>query len=145
MAVPMTLIELFVVLDSRTILRKTFKPWAPLLVFWIYRQGDVNDSTTVTQPGSCLVAQSCLTLCDALDYSPPGSFIHGILQARILERVAIPSSRGSSQPRDETQVSCTDCGFLPPEPPENQGAEVNAGPFPSGALGSHPSVCLKTP
>ena len=46
----------------------------------------------------CLVAQSCPTLCDPLDYSPPGSSIHGILQARILEWVAIPFSRGSSQP-----------------------------------------------
>ena len=44
--------------------------------------------------------QLCLTLCDPMDCSPPGSFIHGILQARILEWVAIPSSRGSSQPRD---------------------------------------------
>ena len=38
----------------------------------------------------------CWTLCDAVDYSPPGSFVHGILQARILEWVAMSSSRGSS-------------------------------------------------
>ena len=44
--------------------------------------------------------QSCPTLWDPMDYSPPGSFVHGILQARILEWVAMPSSRGSSQPRD---------------------------------------------
>ena len=48
----------------------------------------------------CLVAQLCLTLCDLMDYSPPRSSVHGILQARILEWVAIPFSRGSSQPRD---------------------------------------------
>ena len=48
----------------------------------------------------CAVAQSCLTLCDPMDRSLPGSSIHGILQARILEWVAIFSSRGSSQPRD---------------------------------------------
>ena len=53
-----------------------------------------------------LVIQSCLTLCDPTDCSPPGSSVHGILKARILEWVAIPSSRGSSQPRDRTQVSC---------------------------------------
>ena len=41
-----------------------------------------------------------------MDYSPPGSSIHGILQARILEWVVVPSSRGSSQPRDGTQVFC---------------------------------------
>ena len=46
------------------------------------------------------VAQSCLTLCDPMDCSLPGSSVHGILQARILEWVAISFSRGSSQPRD---------------------------------------------
>ena len=46
------------------------------------------------------VAQSCLTLCDPMDYT-----VNGILQARILEWVAVPFSRGSSQPRDQTQVS----------------------------------------
>ena len=47
----------------------------------------------------CLAAQSSPTLCDPMDCSPPGSSVHGILQARILEWVAIPSSRGSPQPR----------------------------------------------
>ena len=51
--------------------------------------------------------QSCPTLCNPMDYSPPGSSVHGILQARILEWVPKPSSRGSSQPRDQTRVSCT--------------------------------------
>ena len=51
------------------------------------------------------VAQSCLTLCDPMDYSPPCSSVHGILQARILEWVAMPFSKGSSQPRGQTQVS----------------------------------------
>ena len=50
----------------------------------------------------CSVAQSCLTLCDPMDCGPPGSSAHGILQARILEWVAMPSSRGSSQPRDKS-------------------------------------------
>ena len=53
----------------------------------------------------CLVVQSCSTLCDIMDCSPPGSSVHGILQARILEWVATPSTRGSSQPRNRTQVS----------------------------------------
>ena len=53
-----------------------------------------------------LVTQSCLTLCNPMDCSPPGSSVHVILQARILERVDISSSRGNSQPRDQTQVSC---------------------------------------
>ena len=47
----------------------------------------------------------CPTLCDPTDCSPPSSSVHGILQARILEWVVIPFSRGSSQPRDRTQVS----------------------------------------
>ena len=53
-----------------------------------------------------LVTQSYLILCDPMDCSPPGSSVHGILQARIQEWVAIPFSRGSSWPRDQTQVSC---------------------------------------
>ena len=52
------------------------------------------------------VTQSCLTLCDPMDCSPPGSSVHGIFQARGLEWIAISFSRGSSQPRARTQVSC---------------------------------------
>ena len=52
-----------------------------------------------------LVAQSCPTLCDTMDCSLPDSSVHGILQARILEWVAMPSSPGSPQLRDWTQVS----------------------------------------
>ena len=52
-----------------------------------------------------LVAQSCPTLCDPVDYSLPGSSVHGIFQARVLEWVVISFSRGSSGPRDQTQVS----------------------------------------
>ena len=53
-----------------------------------------------------LVAQTSPIPCDPMDYSSPGYSVHGILQARILERVATPFPRGSSQPRDGTQVSC---------------------------------------
>ena len=60
-----------------------------------------------------LAAKSCLNLCDSMDCSPPGFSVHGILQARIVEWVAIPSSRGSSQPRDQTQVSCIAVDSLP--------------------------------
>ena len=56
--------------------------------------------------------QSCPTLWDAMDCSPPGSSVHGILQARILEWVAMPSSRGSSWPRNRTCVSCIAGGFF---------------------------------
>ena len=54
-----------------------------------------------------LVTQLCPTLCNRMDCSLPGSSVHGIIQARILELIAIPFSRGSSWPRDWTQVSCT--------------------------------------
>ena len=59
---------------------------------------------------ACVLSlQSCPTLCDSMDCSPPGSSVHGILQARILEWVARPSSRGSSQPRDQIRVSHVSC------------------------------------
>ena len=53
-----------------------------------------------------LVTRSCLTLCNLVDSTLLGSSVHGILQTRILEWVAMPFSRGSSQPRGQTQVSC---------------------------------------
>ena len=63
-----------------------------------------------------LVTQSCLTLSDPVDCSPPGSSVHGILQARILEWVAMPFSRGSSQSGDRTHVSFI-ADSAPSEPP----------------------------
>ena len=53
--------------------------------------------------------QSCLTLCNPIDGSPPGSPIPGFLQARTLEWVAMHSSKGSSQPRDQTHISYVSC------------------------------------
>ena len=57
------------------------------------------------------VTQSCLTLCNPIDCSPPGSSFHGIFQAGIPEWVAISYSRGSSQPRDWTPIPCMSMGF----------------------------------
>ena len=57
----------------------------------------------------CLVGRLCLTLCNPVDCHPPGSFVHGISQARILERVAIFFSRGSSWSRDWNHVSYISC------------------------------------
>ena len=71
-------------------------------------------------------AQSCPTLCDSMDCITPGSSVHGIFQARILEWVAISSSRGSSQPTDRTRVSCVSC--------------IAANLLPTGSLGK-PPVC----
>ena len=53
--------------------------------------------------------QSSPTVCDSMDCSPPGSSVHGILQAKILKWVAMPSSRESSQSRDETRISYISC------------------------------------
>ena len=59
-----------------------------------------------------LSSQSCPSLCHLMDCSLPGSSVHGILQARILEWIVMPFSRGSSQPRDRTQVSHITGGFF---------------------------------
>ena len=63
------------------------------------------------------VIQSCQTLCDPMDCSLPGSSVHGIFQAIVLEWIAISFSRGSSRPSDQSQVSCTAGGFFTAEPP----------------------------
>ena len=81
------------------------KPRPPAL------QADSLPSESPGKPSWCLkvkvlVPQSCPTLCDPMDCSPPGFSIHGIFQAWVLEWVAISFSRGSSRPRDWTRVSC---------------------------------------
>ena len=67
-------------------------------------------------PSVCVCGESCPTLCDPVDCSLPGSSVREILQARIVEWVAISSSRGSSWPRDQTHVSCIGSGFFIVEP-----------------------------
>ena len=59
--------------------------------------------------------QSYPTLCDPIDSNPPGSSLPGILQARILEQVVIPFSRGSSRSKDQARPSCIASGSLPSE------------------------------
>ena len=63
------------------------------------------------------VTQPCLTLCDPMDDSLPGSLVQGVLQARILKWVAIPFSRESFRPKDQTWVSRNAADSLPSEPP----------------------------
>ena len=83
--------------------------------------------------------QLCLTLWDFMDCSPPGSSVHGILQSRILEWVAMPSSRGSSQPRGQTQVSCMClCG-------EDLQCSGHAGFAPAHRCMLSPSTLLRLP
>ena len=95
--------------------------WLPTQILLFY-QGRVQttspgDSDIVciffwTHYACVLVSQSCLTLCDPMDCSPPGSSDHGILQVRTLEWIVIPFSRGSFQPRDQTLVSCISGRFF---------------------------------
>ena len=73
---------------------------------------DVNFADRKLCAVVCYCAQSCSTLCGPVVYSQPGSSVHGILQARVLEWVAILFSRVSCQPSDRTLVSCTAGGFF---------------------------------
>ena len=80
---------------------------------WMLNQSAFfQDPDYLWMPGGGLVAKSCQTLCDPMDCSPPGSFVHWIFQVRILEGIAISFSRGTSRPRDWTQVSCGVGNFL---------------------------------
>ena len=76
-------------------------------------------SALLCNPSLCfyLVTKSSPTPCDPMDHSPPGSCVHWIFQARIMEWVAISFSRGSSQPRYQTHVSCLAGRFFTTEPP----------------------------
>ena len=77
----------------------------------------------------CSVAQLCLTLCDPMDCSLPDSSVHSILQARILEWVAIPFSWISSWPRHQTQMFCIAGGFFTTAPPGFPSLNYNLAPF----------------
>ena len=76
------------------------------LIIEVFTHVDKQSLFFVPSCGRAKSLQSCLTLCDPLDCSPPGSSVHGIIQVRILEWVAMSSSRESSQPRDQTCVFC---------------------------------------
>ena len=80
----------------------------PHIFYLIYINSDNNKRIHLL----CVHAKSiqlCLALCCPVDSSPPGSSVHGILKARILEWVDMPSSKGSSRPRDLTRVSYVFC------------------------------------
>ena len=85
--------------------------------------------------------QSCPTLWDPMDCSPPGSSVHGILQARILEWVAMPSSRGSSRARGRAWVSCGSCRrilYQLSHKGSPGGSDSKASAYNAGDLGSIP-------
>ena len=91
-----------------------------------------------------LVAQSCLTLCDFVDCSPPGSPVHEILQARIPEWVAISFSRGSFPSREQTRVSTFQADSLsePAGKPHAQRSRPSAGVDSAGFGGARDSAFL---
>ena len=76
--------------------------------------------------GCCLVTKSCPAFYSSMDYSPPGSFVHEISQARILKWVTISFSRRFSQPRDQTHITCLAGGFFSTEPPGKPQFNVNS-------------------
>ena len=91
--------------DFRSKLKK--KSIIFLIIYTILSTSFITDDVSISSNVSEReVAQSCRTLRDPMDCSPPGSPVLGILQARVLEWVAISFSRGSSWPRDRTRVSC---------------------------------------
>ena len=91
-----------------------FKSWSSQL---IRISGDLVILFFLVQRGSCYsVAQLCPTLWNPMDCSMPGSSIHGISQARILEWVAISPFRGSSKPRDRSGIPCLEGGLFTTEP-----------------------------
>ena len=76
-----------------------------------------SDSLTLHLIVVVVVVKSCLTFCNPMDYSLPGSSVYGVSQARLLEWVTISFSRGSSYPRDQTQVLWLAGRFFTTEPP----------------------------
>ena len=90
-------------------------------------------SFSISTEPVCVCAQLfqwCPTLCKPMDRSPPGSSVHGILRARILEWVAMLSSRDFSQPRDQTYISCVSClaeGFFIPRTAQEAHHRANHG------------------
>ena len=74
------------------------------------------DCQEVVAYGVFVCVQLCLTLCNSMNCSPPGSSVHWNFPAETLESVAISSSRGSSQPRDQTLISCIVGRFFTAEP-----------------------------
>ena len=101
-----------VILESKGFLEGSHNPntpqtaSSPLWCLRTYSSPPHSELSLSLSSEKVLVTQSCPSLCYPMHCSPPGSSVHGISQARILEWVAISFSRGSSKPRDGTRVSC---------------------------------------
>ena len=84
---------------------------------WLFLYPLLSLLPTISITTSWYPSWSCLTLCNTMVYSLPGSSVHGIFQARLLGQVAISYSSGSSWPRDWTCISCIGSEFFTTEPP----------------------------
>ena len=80
-----------------------------IYIFLFFFISNIDSAYIQSVCSVCSVAQSCPTLCDPMDCSLPGSSVYRMFQSKILEWVAISSSRASFCPRDQTQVSCISC------------------------------------
>ena len=98
-----------------SVLRSIIEYYVPFCVLYFIGPRTLAGVSTLplkVKASQVLDDQLYHALCDPVGYSPPGSSVHVILQERILEWVAIPFSRGSSPPRDQTWVSCSSSGFF---------------------------------
>ena len=90
--------------------------------FWKHCNVCICDCSSIGDFSHAQSLQSCQILCDLMDCNLPASSVHGIFQARILESVAMLPSRGSSQPRDQTWISCIAGGFFTAKSPGKPGS-----------------------
>ena len=111
--------------------------------FWMCRKEQCLNSVNLHIIRCCLITQLCLTLSDPMDCGPPGSFVHGIPQARILEGTAISSSKESSWPRNRTRFSCIDMWVFTTESPGMPHILHGVGKLlkHSGLQTDHPDMC----
>ena len=97
---------LWVAYSPRVTISTVYKPTVLLKVGASCSPLKTNKEARLVERRVYVHAELCTSLCDPMDCSPSSSSVHGISQARILEWVAIPFSRGSSRPRDQTHISC---------------------------------------
>ena len=109
---------------SRGSSRPRDRPCVSCLAVGFFTRESPGKPIIYASAGLCLVALSCLTLCDPMNWSLPGGSAHGFLQARILEWLAMPSSRGSSNPVIEPRFPSLQVDSVPSEP---QGESRNTG------------------
>ena len=107
------------------VLRSAFRSVTQAVCFMLFHS--VLCLRAISSYKCCSVTKMCPTLCSPVHCSPAGASVHGISQARILEWVAMPSSRGFSPPRDQTHTFYLTGGFLTPAPPRKPVTHITLG------------------